>query len=117
MLEADRTRATDMTTDFLDQPIDSGMRLRLSPKARVRTDKISGKPALLYPEGVLLLNPTGAAIVELCDGQHTVAEMVSKLAIRYNSPPDRLSVDVTQYLGRLRDRELLEVVPEAKDSP
>lgn len=106
-----------MSADFHNEPIDSEVRLRLSPKARVRADKISGKPALLYPEGVLLLNPTGAAIVELCDGQHTVREMVSELAVRYNAPPDKLSRDVAQYLERLRERELLEVVPAKENSP
>jgi len=80
-------------------------------------DKITGKPVLLYPEGVLLLNPTGAAIVGLCDGQHTVAEMVTELAARYNSPADRLSGDVAAYLGRLRERGLLEEMQDKLDLP
>ena len=93
-----------------DQPIEPGTRPRLAVKARLQTDKVSGKPALLYPEGVLLLNPTGAAIVELCDGQRTFAEMVTTLAARYNSSPESLSGDVAEYLGRLRERGLLEWV-------
>ena len=101
----------------MNQPIDPGMRLRLSPKARVQMDKITGKPALLYPEGVLLLNPTGAAIVELCDGQHTVGEVVAKLAVRYNALPDRLSGDVAEYLGRLCERGLVELLQEEKGLP
>ena len=32
-------------------------------RARVQTDPVSGKPVLLYPEGVLMLTPTGHAIV------------------------------------------------------
>ena len=104
-----------MTTNPQIQPIDYGMRLRLSSKARVQTDKITGKPALLYPEGVLLLNPTGAAIVELCDGRHTVTEMITELAARYNSPAERLSSDVAEYLGRLRERGLLELMQEKEN--
>jgi pyrroloquinoline quinone biosynthesis protein D len=89
-----------------------GTRPRLAPKARVQTDKISGKVALLYPEGVLLLNPTGAAIVELCDGQRTFQDMISTLAARYKSSPDSLSSDVAEYLDRLRERGLLEFISE-----
>jgi pyrroloquinoline quinone biosynthesis protein D len=101
----------------MNEPIDPGMRLRLSSKARVQMDKITTKPVLLYPEGVLLLNPTGAAIVELCDGQHTVAEMIATLAVRYNALPDRLSGDVAEYLERLRERGLLELLQEKEGSP
>ena len=93
-------------------PLSSGTRPRLAAKARVQTDKISGKVALLYPEGVLLLNPTGAAIVELCDGQHTFQEMVTTLAARYNSSPNSLSSDVAEYLDRLREHGLLELISE-----
>ena len=82
-------------------------RPRLAGKARVQTDKVSGKPALLYPEGVLLLNPTGAAIVELCDGQRTFSEIAATLAERYNAPPDAVLTDVAEYLNRLRERGLL----------
>jgi pyrroloquinoline quinone biosynthesis protein D len=85
-------------------------RPRLNPKVRVQTDKVSGKPALLYPEGVLLLNPTGAAIVELCDGSHPFATLVAALAERYSAPPDVLSGDVAEYLNRLRDRGLLDLL-------
>ena len=106
----------DMTTEFQLQPIDPTTRIRLSSKARRQTDKITGKPALLYPEGVLLLNPTGAAIVELCDGRHTVGEIVAKLAVLYNSPPDKLWGDVAEYLGRLHERGLVELLQEREDS-
>ncbi|MDQ3812494.1 MAG: pyrroloquinoline quinone biosynthesis peptide chaperone PqqD [Armatimonadota bacterium] len=90
-----------------DQMIRPEARPRLASKVRVQTDKVSGKPALLYPEGVLLLNPTGAAIIELCDSQNTFAEIVTTLAGRYNAPPDAVSVDVAEYLGRLRERGLV----------
>ena len=72
-------------------------------------DKLSGKPALLYPEGVLLLNPTGLAIVELCDGQRTVADIAAHLAERYHAPVDQLFPDVLGYLQRLYNKKLLDV--------
>lgn len=86
----------------------SEMRPKLSSRARLQTDKVTGKPILLYPEGVLMLNPTGHAIVSLCTGNSTFAEIVAKLAERYKISADEISPQVTEYLNRLRERNLLE---------
>ena len=43
---------------------------------------------LLTPETVTVLNDTGAAIVGLCDGQRTVAEIVAELRERYDRVAD-----------------------------
>jgi pyrroloquinoline quinone biosynthesis protein D len=104
-----------MSKEACSQPITEQIRPRLAPKARLQTDKLSGKPALLYPEGVLLLNPTGAAIVQLCDGRRTLTEMLATLAERYQEAPHQLAHDVMEFLGRLRDRGLLEL-PAAEDA-
>jgi pyrroloquinoline quinone biosynthesis protein D len=82
--------------------------VRLAAKAMVRIDKVTGQPMLLFPEGALALNPTGAAIVELCDGR-TLGAMVEELASRYNVSAVVLGTQVEQYLGRLRERGLVEV--------
>jgi pyrroloquinoline quinone biosynthesis protein D len=83
--------------------------VRLAAKAMVRIDKVTGQPMLLFPEGALALNPTGAAIVELCDGR-TFGVIVQELASRYNAPADMLENQVEQYLARLRERGLVEVI-------
>lgn len=87
----------------------SEMRPKLSARARVQTDKVTGKPILLYPEGVLMLNPTGHAIVSLCTGESTLEEIVAKLAERYKIPATQISPQVSEYLNRLRERNLLEI--------
>jgi pyrroloquinoline quinone biosynthesis protein D len=87
----------------------SEMRPKLSSRARLQTDKVTGKPILLYPEGVLMLNPTGHAIISLCTGNSTFAEIVTKLAERYKISPEEISPQVTEYLNRLRERNLLEM--------
>ena len=38
---------------------------------------------LLVPEGVVRLNPTAVAVLELCDGERSVDEIVSTLSARY----------------------------------
>lgn len=84
------------------------MRPKLSSRARLQTDKVTGKPILLYPEGVLMLNPTGHAIVALCTGETTFQEMVGQLAARYKIPAEEILPQVADYLNRLRERNLLE---------
>jgi pyrroloquinoline quinone biosynthesis protein D len=87
----------------------SDMRPKLSSRARVQTDKVTGKPIILYPEGVLMLNPTGHAVVSLCTGENTFQEIVGKLATRYKISAEEISPQVAGYLERLRERNLLEV--------
>jgi len=86
--------------------IEPQTRLRLSPKVRVRRDEQSGKTALVFPESVLFLNPSGAAIVELCNGR-TLSEIVRILTERYQVTPEQVERDVRGYLVRLSERGLL----------
>ena len=85
------------------------VRPTLAPKARVQIDKVSGESVLLYPEGVVMLNETGAAIVRLCDGQHTFTEIVAELAQHYQMGPDLLQDDVGEYIIRLYRHSLMEL--------
>lgn len=84
------------------------IRPRLVAKARMQIDKVDGEPVLLYPEGLLLLNTTGAAIIQLCDGKHTFLEIVLKLAAHHNVSPEVLRSDVSEYLVRLHKRALMD---------
>lgn len=92
------------------------MRPKLSSRARVQTDKVTGKPILLYPEGVLMLNPTGHAVVSLCTGEATFDEIVANLAARYKISPQEISPQIADYLNRLRERNLLEM-PATSETP
>lgn len=66
---------------------------------------------LLYPEGVLMLSPTAAAVLDLCDGRPTVAAVADELARRYNAAPEMVTADVLALLARLRERGLVRVLP------
>jgi pyrroloquinoline quinone biosynthesis protein D len=72
--------------------------------ARLDYDQVRQRPVLLYPEGAVLLNDTGFAILELCNGSRTVSEIVTILTERYQA---NVSADVTEYLDRMADRELV----------
>jgi pyrroloquinoline quinone biosynthesis protein D len=77
---------------------------RLWKVARVEYDSVRQKPVLLYPEGAVFLNDTGAAILKLVDGKRTVAEIAAELSAQYH---EDVGADVAEYLGTLVARELV----------
>jgi pyrroloquinoline quinone biosynthesis protein D len=77
---------------------------RLWRLARLEYDTVRQRHVLLYPEGAVLLNDTGAAILELCNGTRTVDQIVAILSDRYQAD---VSDDVTEYLSQMADRELV----------
>ena len=80
-------------------------RPRLPRSARVQFDAVRGKPVFLYPEGAVFLNETGAAILQLCDGRRTIAEIAAELGVRYEAD---VLADVTSYLEQLAARDLVD---------
>jgi pyrroloquinoline quinone biosynthesis protein D len=56
---------------------------RLATGARLQYDEVREEHVLLVPEGVVRLNPTAAAVLELCDGERSVDEIASTLSARY----------------------------------
>ena len=72
--------------------------------ARLDYDPVRQRPVLLYPEGAVLLNDTGAAVLELCDGARTVSQIVSILNQRYHAD---VATDVSEYLDQMAQRELI----------
>jgi coenzyme PQQ biosynthesis protein PqqD len=72
--------------------------------ARLEFDAVRNRPVLLYPEGAVLLNDTGKAILDLVDGRRTVREIAGILGERYQAD---VTADVTEYLSHLAERELI----------
>jgi pyrroloquinoline quinone biosynthesis protein D len=87
-------------------PLDA--RPRLAPKVRLRLDRKTNRYLLLYPEKGMQLNATAADIVQLCTGEHTVAEIVTRLAEKYApQPPEMIEREVHTFLDALSARALL----------
>ena len=78
---------------------------RLWRLARLDYDPARQRPVLLYPEGAVLLNDTGLAILQLVDGSRSVAEIAAELGRRYGTD---VTADVTEYLSGLAERELIQ---------
>ena len=79
-------------------------RPKLVPHARLRWDRVRGQHEIVFPEGVLLLNESAAAIVNLCDGR-TTDELVGELrtGITHGDP----SGDVPEFLEQLQQKGLI----------
>jgi hypothetical protein len=75
-------------------------RPQLARKTRLRTDPISGETLLLYPEHGLVLNPSAAAILRLCDGRSA-----GDIAGALGAP----LADVLEFLATLHARGLVQL--------
>ena len=84
-------------------------RPRLARQVRLEWDPVREQHMLLEPEGVLVLNQTGATILELCDGERTVGEIVEELRGRYKSVAGD---EVRDFLTRLVAKRLVELGDE-----
>ena len=82
---------------------------RLHAKARLQRDDVRGREVLLYPEGLVALNPTGAEILGLCDGVRSLAEIVATLEQRYGV--SGLERDVAGFLDGLAAKGLVRYGP------
>jgi hypothetical protein len=78
--------------------VSSDSRPQLARKARLRTDRVTGETLLLYPEHGLVLNPSAAAILRLCDGRSA-----GDIAAALGAPLD----DVLEVLAALSERGLV----------
>ncbi|MDQ3760416.1 MAG: pyrroloquinoline quinone biosynthesis peptide chaperone PqqD [Actinomycetota bacterium] len=72
-------------------------RPQLRRGVRIGTDPLSDETILLFPEGVLKLNETAAAVIQQCDGDRSVAEVVQAVGDVYDG------VVVEDVMSLLRD--------------
>ncbi len=90
-----------MTPDLNSRPqLAAGVRLN-DPKQQPRV--------LLMPEKALRLNGPSLEIVERCDGQRTVHQIVSELQKIYSAAnPQKVETDILGYLSLLNDQRALD---------
>ena len=81
-------------------------RPRLARHVRLGFCRTRQRHILQLPETVVVLKGSGADILELCDGRHTVAEIEAELGTRYQRVPDD---EVTRFLTRLAARRCVEL--------
>jgi pyrroloquinoline quinone biosynthesis protein D len=80
-------------------------RPRLVTGARLRYDEVREEHVLLVPEGVVRLNPTAAEVLELCDGERSLEDIVGELSARYDGAD--LGDDVQELVDAMAQRGLV----------
>ena len=77
-------------------------RPRLVTGARLRYDEVREEHVLLIPEGAVRLNPTAAEVLELCDGERSLDDIVGTLSARYEGAD--VSDDVRELVDAMAQR-------------
>jgi pyrroloquinoline quinone biosynthesis protein D len=85
----------------------------LNACAWLKWDAIRGNGVLLYPEGLLVLNDTAVAVLRLCDGRRSIAQIAWVLATQFDLPAEAIEPDVLLVLDRLMGKRLIEVMYDA----
>ena len=86
----------------------SNKRPLLAKRARLHSDPVSGQPVLLHQEAVLVLNDSGYQILRLCDGAHTLTEIILDLENRYPVATSVLAQEVSDYIEAISRKGLIE---------
>jgi pyrroloquinoline quinone biosynthesis protein D len=90
-----------MTPDLQSRP-------RLAPGCRLN-DANKQQQVLLMPERALRLNGPSLEIVQRCDGNHTVQQIISELQQIYSkAEPKKVETDILGYLTLLKDQRALD---------
>ena len=85
-------------------------RPRLAKHVHLQIDAVSGNPVLLHQEAIIVLNQTGYEILRLCDGRHTLSEILQDLENKYPAAKSILSREVLQYFEAISQKGLIEWV-------
>jgi len=64
---------------------------------------------LLYPEGAIRLQGAGREILERCDGQRTMQQIVEELQAVFSAgDPAKIEAEVASFLERLRQKRIVD---------
>ena len=75
--------------------------------ARLKFDETRKVWVILAPERVLAPDEIAVEVLQLCDGQRHVADIVDALAAKYAAPREAISADVIAMLQDLADKGFL----------
>ncbi|MGZ5052786.1 MAG: pyrroloquinoline quinone biosynthesis peptide chaperone PqqD [Methylobacter sp.] len=70
--------------------------IQFSPLHRLQWEEAQQKNVILYPEGMVELNQSSAEILKLCDGSHTLEQIVGILEQKFETTG--LVNDITAFL-------------------
>lgn len=82
---------------------------RLPRGVRLKHDETRGEWLLLAPERVIKANPIAVAVIEKCDGNRTLNEIVDELAQAYKADRAVIERDVTKLVGDLATKRMVDL--------
>jgi pyrroloquinoline quinone biosynthesis protein D len=90
-------------------------RPRLAAGCRLN-EKSQASRVLHMPEKALRVSGPSLEIIERCDGQRTVQQIVSELQRLYSkAEPQKVESDILEYLVRLHDQRALDFISAESD--
>jgi pyrroloquinoline quinone biosynthesis protein D len=96
-----------LNTEAVRQAVDTATRPAIGRGFRLQWEAAQEAHVLLYPEGMVRLNQSAAAILTRCDGVRTVAEIVADLERTYAVAG--LTPDVCAFIALAVERTWLEL--------
>jgi pyrroloquinoline quinone biosynthesis protein D len=69
---------------------------RISPGFRLQWEEAQSVYVILYPEGMVRLNPSAAETLKRCDGERSLSEIIQDLERQF--PGVALAADVERFL-------------------
>ncbi len=87
--------------------LDTASRPVLPRFVKLKHDKARGLWVLLAPERILVPDTTSVEVLQMCDGQRTLGNIVAALAAKYNAPAAQIEADVTAMLTELAAKGFL----------
>jgi pyrroloquinoline quinone biosynthesis protein D len=84
--------------------VDGGTKPVMPPHIKLRHDAGRGRWLILAPERIFDPDEIAVAVLKLCDGSHTVADIAAELAKDYNAPVEEITADVIAMLQDLADK-------------
>ena len=76
--------------------------------AGCRWGKQGEDQVVLFPEGMMRLQGTGQSVLELCDGERTLQEIVEILSQRYSADKAKIQEDVAGFLQALQQKRVVD---------
>jgi pyrroloquinoline quinone biosynthesis protein D len=87
---------------------DDNSKPRLAPGCRW-AEASGAERMLMFPEGALRLQGTGREILERCDGQRRVQQIVEELLVQYKTGDrGRIQQEVSSFLERLQQKRVVD---------
>jgi pyrroloquinoline quinone biosynthesis protein D len=86
----------------MNQPLSPDAVVQIAPIYRFQWEPAQNTHVLLYPEGMVKLNPSASEILKHCDGSRTISQIIADLKTQF--PDTDLETDVMQFLQAAHER-------------